>query len=303
MSNLRNIAPLSDELERRTQSSTLRPTAPDIVVTEQTQTTDPAMNNSTNNDIACQLGGVAEMMRTQQQEMANMKETIESQAKELRDRTQAREFSDEVLDESTPLRRNSPFQRRSVRTEPDERGRDVYTPMRDITGEGGYHKREPLRPPAGSKEIKIPDPPMFDGKYEELTEFIVKLRNCFRHQQNKFWCEDIKVRYAISRMEGMAFKAISSSMELAPADQPLYLHDFDALVRFLKDSFGNANERGIAVREIYKIRQVKDDASLYFTRFMQYAPITGWNTAALIDQAYHGLREGIKDELMQIDWP
>lgn len=174
--------------------------------------------------------------------------------------------------------------------------RDPYTPMR----EAGLAPVRPNPLPPGTKEPKVAEPPRFDGTTSKLEEFITKLVLVFRLQANRHPDATAQINYAIGFLEGRAFKTVSAHLRLSEQDQPLFLHDFDAFVQFLRDNFGYADEKRVAAREIKRLKQT-GSASEYFAEFGQYVPLVNFNSEALVEMARDGLKEDVIDELMRLD--
>lgn len=172
------------------------------------------------------------------------------------------------------------------------RSRDPYTPMRDVP----LRENEADLLAKRTKEPKPADPPTFKGDAKELDEFIVKLNMVFRQLPGRYPTGGSKIDFAIGFLGGRAFKTVSSYLQLDEADQPLFLHDYDAFKRFLKHNFGGSNEKAAAQAALDKLVQT-GSASSYFSEFTQYSPLCGFNDEALIAAAKKGLKAKVVERL------
>src|ERR1700744_2430461 len=70
----------------------------------------------------------------------------------------------------------------------------------------------------------------------------------------------------------------------------------------LKTTFGDPDEKRVAVRKMSGLRQT-GSAAFYARDFTQLAAKLDWGSEPLMIQFYNGLNEGVKDELSREDPP
>ena len=106
-----------------------------------------------------------------------------------------------------------------------------------------------------------------------------------------------KVDYALSYLKGTALDCFESAI-LGPL-KPQWLSVFDLFIEELKANFrtydpvreAEAKLKGLHMHESHQ-------ATKYFIKFQQLATCVQWGNAALHHQAYNGLTEHIKDDMV-----
>lgn len=156
--------------------------------------------------------------------------------------------------------------------------------------------RESTTPSSTFKEPKAREPDTFNGRQpEKLNQFIMECDLVFKLQPSRYYTEEIKVTFMMSYLRGVALDAVRPlSTAIPPA---LELSSRDAFVRYLKDNFGDPDERGTARRHLKELKQT-GTASEYFARMRELIAVLGWrDQEPIVDKAIDGLSSTMKDEL------
>ena len=91
---------------------------------------------------------------------------------------------------------------------------------RHSTLEHDHYTLATLTPRTHVLELKIPDPPMFNGDRKELLPFLTKCQLKFEGQPSRFPNERSKVLYAGTQLEGPAFNWFQPYIKMWPVDTP-----------------------------------------------------------------------------------
>ena len=153
-------------------------------------------------------------------------------------------------------------------------------------------------PATTTREAKIPDPDKFDGKRDDLRAFLAQLRlklvepGAFRNEQ-------AKLRYAVSRLKGIALEQIISYITPTKID----FDTVDDLIDHLNASFDEPDRAASAARHLQTIKQGNKDFSTYFAEFRRYSQQVDWNQSAIRSALKNGLSIELENALITMDEP
>lgn len=143
--------------------------------------------------------------------------------------------------------------------------------------------------------IKLPEPPRFSGNRHELEEFIKKLHIKFNMEQDRFPQDVHKIAYASSFLTGDASVWFSPYVDKDTGH--IAFTTFEDFLTTLRKSYGDPNRIATAEREIQKLRQT-GSIDLYYSKFKEYLDILGWTDGQKVYNFRLGLRENVKDLLI-----
>ena len=106
--------------------------------------------------------------------------------------------------------------------------------------------------------------------------------------------------YAATFLCGAAFSCFQPYTEKNEND-PI-LNDFNLFVKELHHVFGDSDQSATAERELQRLKQTSSTAS-YASEFRRLSVLVEWNDAALCNQFYLGLKNNVKDYLVNYDRP
>lgn len=151
---------------------------------------------------------------------------------------------------------------------------------------------EPTR--TSPKDPKVADPEFFKGDRHKLPSFLAELQLVFTLHAARYPTDEIKVAYACSLLRDTPLDAVRPA--LANAEDPK-MKSYSLFIKYLKENFGDPDEKGTARRELRQLRQTSSAAD-YFAKFNQYIAVLGWtDSEQLVDRAIVGLKPYLKDEL------
>ena len=157
-------------------------------------------------------------------------------------------------------------------------------------------------PSAGApKAPKINHPEEFRGDKDKLEHFVSQLRLCIASDPRTFATEGPKISYAASYLRGPVYDWFTANSD--PETGETRWKTLDDLLLALRSAWGDPDARATAERKIRDLRQGKDNASTYYSKFATLRARVNWNDDALKDQFRRGLRDEIKDMLIHRDPP
>jgi len=147
---------------------------------------------------------------------------------------------------------------------------------------------------------KLQEPDTLDGSdANKLCTFIFQCRLHFQDQANVFSNDLAKVTYALSFLTGSALGWFEPA--LFKGLTPPWISDWNLFHHELETNFGPFDLVGEA-EEILTMPKASQ-ASTYFVEFNRLASHIQWDDHALICQAYKGLAQRIKIEMVHHDKP
>ena len=163
------------------------------------------------------------------------------------------------------------------------------------------------------KQLKIATPTPFTGERKKLDTFLLQMTLYFRFNEALFKQEQDKVMYASYYLQGEAeawfrpylkdwVQHCDTNPEDADDDTLELFRSFGKFHTAINLVFGDINEQRTAKREICRLKQTKSAAD-YTAQFKRISVGTNWDDVALVAQYYHGLKDGVKDEISQRERP
>ena len=147
-------------------------------------------------------------------------------------------------------------------------------------------------------KMKVAKPDMFYGDRYKLDDWLNQVLLYFGMEGIP---EAKQALIAASYLRGDAQQWIRPRL----TDKLLRNHDpegifgsFRAFVNAIRSIYGLSNDQQVAIRHIQHVTQ-KGSASQYTAKFREYAAKTEWDDNALRAMYYRGLKDNVKDQLMQ----
>ncbi len=124
------------------------------------------------------------------------------------------------------------------------------------------HVARPLTPvPHPIREPKLPDVPLFDGKSEQFTEFMIGCEQRFRVQAHSYASDDAKVAYVYQRLTGSAKRWLTAILEVRRRN-PRVPSIVDSYSVFLEEFTLKFNYQNSSRKALDKIKLIKMAHSL-----------------------------------------
>ncbi|KAJ1130406.1 hypothetical protein NDU88_008759 [Pleurodeles waltl] len=136
--------------------------------------------------------------------------------------------------------------------------------------------------------------PRYSGDPLKMKEFLDALAVFFAFLPLQFSSDKAKVDYLISALSG---PALAWSTPLVSADDPV-LANYSTFLAVFKQMFERPGVEAAAEEALCDIHQGNQDVLKYITRFKQLAAETSWVECTFVTLFRQGLREEIKDELV-----
>jgi len=147
-------------------------------------------------------------------------------------------------------------------------------------------------------DAKVGKPDMYHGKREGLDDWLNQLDLFFLFNGTP---NNRKTLMATTYMRGRAQHWIKPKLRTFlddGTDTGTIFSNYSMFKVEIRRIFGTSNESIVAARAVQTLRQ-ETAASDYASKFQEYAPVTGWDDAALCTMYRRGLKETVKDELMR----
>ncbi|CEI70973.1 unnamed protein product [Fusarium venenatum] len=150
-------------------------------------------------------------------------------------------------------------------------------------------------------------PDSYDGNAEHLQGFLTALRSYQLYYPVQFSTDEMKTRHAMSLLKGKAQRLMEpivrdyvNNPRHERKDMTRLVYDkYENFEQELIHAFGLANERREAESKIRNLRQT-GSAAAYLSEYRYQAAKLDWNESAHMDQVYLGLKEEVKDALVNI---
>lgn len=154
------------------------------------------------------------------------------------------------------------------------------------------------------KQPKPATPKSFMGEREKWVTFIIEASVYFMHYQEFFRRDEIKCIYFLGWFEGELVRPWADEIlsTIGSGHTSPLLTDFDRLVRAAAALWGPMNQKQNAQNELDKIKQ-NTTVSAYHARFSPLATRSKYNEETLARTFYKGLKEPIKNLMINIDRP
>jgi hypothetical protein len=169
-------------------------------------------------------------------------------------------------------------------------------------------------PQAGTAPIQVPEekykkpkpinPTPFEGDRTKWVTFVIQALVFFSHYPEYFKEEGAKCTYFLGWMQGDIVGPWAESILVTMGDKKEheYLTDFDKLITGAATLWGPVNQEENAQKEIDRIKQ-ESSISKYHAKFMAHAAKSGYNEKALVRAFYKGLKESIKNLMINMEKP
>jgi hypothetical protein len=128
---------------------------------------------------------------------------------------------------------------------------------------------------------------------------VALLRLCLIDRPGEFPNEQVKLRYAFSRLEGATLEQLIHLVK----DDCMNLANFEAFVTSLEEAYGDPNHVNTAKRALAKLRQGNRYFITYYAEFERLIADLNWNDAAKRAALHRGLCKELKHILSIQDLP
>ena len=152
-------------------------------------------------------------------------------------------------------------------------------------------------PPTNEPRIGLPD--KFDGTRSKFRGFVNQIRLIIRMEPLRYPTEETQVGLIGTLLSGTALSWFSPLVE---KDSPL-LQDFYGFLEEFTNTFGETDKERTATTKICSLQQRLRAASVYAAEFRQLACDVDWDDKALISAFRWGLRDDVKDLLLNLPDP
>lgn len=177
----------------------------------------------------------------------------------------------------------------------DSRLSDLSARLAGLTLSGG-----PSAPPAYPREPSVATPRHFDGEAGLCRSFLMQCSLVFDLQPRAYPTDRSRVAYLINLLSG---RALQWATALWGTNDPV-LSTYAGFTSELQRVFGHPTRQAEASRRLHALRQGGRSVADYSIEFRTLATESGWRDDHALQSAfYHGLSEGIKDELTTRDEP
>uniref|UniRef100_A0AAY4CY98 Retrotransposon gag domain-containing protein n=1 Tax=Denticeps clupeoides TaxID=299321 RepID=A0AAY4CY98_9TELE len=171
----------------------------------------------------------------------------------------------------------------------------------DQTGGPGHSVSAAVAPPPlplTPALAGLAPPPLYDGNPKKCRSFITQCRLILRLQAAHLPDDETAVAYIITRLTGRALEWVTPLVERR---DPVCL-SVPAFLDRLQTVFQGETGRRASLLRLMSLRQGNRSVSDYAIEFRTLASDSEWTDAALPVAFYQGLREAVKDEMVNRDW-
>ena len=168
----------------------------------------------------------------------------------------------------------------------------------------------PAPAPVIIKPLKIDTPQLFDGSRGKLRAFFFQIELFFGFNVDRFPTDEHKVLFASIYLRGPVFEWFNSFLtdflnnkpDKRDDDTIKVTQNYSNFKNKLRQVFGDFDKENLAERRMQSLRQTGSAAN-YASKFQQLAAQTQWGAAPLVAQFYKGLKDGVKDNVAQVNQP
>lgn len=157
----------------------------------------------------------------------------------------------------------------------------------------------PTPTPQAVKEPRVGLPDKFDGTRSKFRGFVNQVRLLIRMQPLRYPTEETQVGLVGTLLSGTALSWFSPLVE---KNSPL-LQDFHGFLEEFTNTFGETDRARTATTKLRSLQQRARAASIYAAEFRQLACDVDWDDNALISAFRWGLRDDVKDLLLNLPDP
>lgn len=155
-------------------------------------------------------------------------------------------------------------------------------------------------PTTRKEKEKIKDPDTYKGNRDKTKSFIMQVQLVFDAQSHIYDTEVKKIRYAASFCREGAWDWFQGHIEAKTFETPGFTYQ-NFTDKLLKD-YGEVDTHHESLRKLRKLNQ-RGPCSKYTTDFNILANRTQLNYAAKMDEFRRGLKDGVKDMLVNMSRP
>jgi hypothetical protein len=218
-------------------------------------------------------------------------------------------------DEETPTQEEGTLEPEEGPREPGENPKDPGEPPEEPGGGGGGGPPPPPPPPPPqSNPLRKPDdsmktpkpqvPTPFGGDREKWVTFVFQSLFYYNHYREFFRDPENKCIYFLSWFEGETVRPWADQIlsTIGQRNQSPLMRDFDLLLSTAAGLWGPVNQRERAQNKLDNINQ-RTSVSAYHAEFIAHATRSEYNEETLARIFYKGLKESIKNLMVNIDRP
>ena len=156
------------------------------------------------------------------------------------------------------------------------------------------------RPIETRKSTKIPDPPIFEGKEQDVENWLSRMRNKLQANLDHYLTDHLQITYAESRIGGDAAKHIAPRMRATALNR---FETAEEIFDLLYQVYGDPDRRHTAQREYSKLYQGRKPFSEFWAEFQRLAAELEYNQTSLIDDLRHKLNPNLQTALINAPDP
>jgi hypothetical protein len=149
------------------------------------------------------------------------------------------------------------------------------------------------------KEPRVSLPEKFDGTRSKFRGFMNQVQLITMLQPERYPTEESKVGLVGTLLTGSALSWFAPLFE----QRSSILSNFKTFLEAMTEAFGEHDKARVALNKIYALRQGFRSVSVYASEYRQLAVDINWDEQALMDQFYRGLRDDVKDLLLNFPDP
>lgn len=158
----------------------------------------------------------------------------------------------------------------------------------------------PSIPHEPKKSTKLPDPPIFEGRDQDLDSWLSRMRNKLLANGDHYPTDSLQIAYTESRIGGEAAKHI------APRLRATALNRFgtaEEIFGYLNQVYGDPDRRHTAQRAYLKLYQGKRSFAEFWAEFQRLAAELDYNQTSMIDDLRFKLNPSLQNALVHVPDP
>src|SRR5271154_1582565 len=154
--------------------------------------------------------------------------------------------------------------------------------------------------PEPKKSTKLPDPPIFEGKDQDLDSWLSRMRNKLLANGDHYPTDPLKIAYTESRVGGEAAKHIAPRMRVTAINRFRTAEEmFDCLTQV----YGDPDRRHTAQRLYSKLYQNRRPFAEFWAEFQRLAAELDYNQTTMIDDLRFKLSPSLQNALVHVPDP
>jgi hypothetical protein len=148
-----------------------------------------------------------------------------------------------------------------------------------------------------TKEPKISSPPVFAGRKQEATEFLLKCDTVFNVQNRTYSSDQSKLAFVTNLLKDEAYHWVMPHLLLPVQEQPAWINNWVLFKEEFRKAFGDSDIIETSRQKLKALRQTQS-ATSYATEFTRHSAYLHWGDEALRHTYFDGLKEDVKDRLL-----